>query len=158
MSSQDLFSSNRFKLQLSQSVGESGIFEYNVTNFELPGLAMGISEYPTPARSLWVPGDNIELDDLSITFLVDKQLKSWRSIYNWIVSMRSLDTAGVNPIYRNANLIVLDAEFVPMFGIDFTNVFPYTLSGIEFSTTIEQVDTMTATATFKINGIDFKEI
>lgn len=56
-----------------------------VQSVSLPSIEMG-DTVPTnnPFTTVHVPGDHIEWQPLSVTFLVDEDLRGWREMYHWI--------------------------------------------------------------------------
>ena len=48
--------------------------EYFCTAANIPGITLGTANQPTPLKDLPIPGDKLEYDNLSITFLVDEGL------------------------------------------------------------------------------------
>lgn len=160
MSSKSQASANKWTMQITEPVTNEEAFTYNVTSFNLPGISIGTSIYATPIRDIYLPGDSLEIDDINMEFIVDAKFESWLSIKSWIEKIRSQTQAGVNSQdnLRNINLLMRNNDFVPIFGIDFYNTFPYILSDVQLTTTADSHETIVATATFKNNGFDVKPL
>ena len=50
----------------------------------LPGVSSQNTVQPTPFSDLPIPGDKIIYEELSISFLVDEDYRSWLSVHDWI--------------------------------------------------------------------------
>ena len=50
----------------------------------IPGIEVGVTEQPNYLRTLPIPGDMMEFQDLSLRFLVDENLENYIEIQNWI--------------------------------------------------------------------------
>ena len=60
-------------------------FTYFVQSVTLPGLILESSSVPSPYTKLSVPGNQLNFNPVSLTFLVDEDMKAWYELYNWIV-------------------------------------------------------------------------
>jgi hypothetical protein len=58
---------------------------FEIQTVSLPSISMqDASPTETPFTTVRIPGDHIEWDSLSVTFLVDQDLQGWIEMYNWI--------------------------------------------------------------------------
>jgi hypothetical protein len=125
----------------------------------LPDISMPTIEFATRFRNLpMIPGGGVTFGDFNIRFIVDENLKNYYSIHEWIRhngrSDDDLDTPlrdkyGNNEQYSNAQLHIVTSQYNPHFIVSFENIFPISLSGLEFNATIEDVEYLTAEVTFK---------
>jgi len=100
-----------------------------------------------------------------MTFLVNENATSWIQLYDWFRSFaspdgtdeRNLKTALQNQYnnmandklqYSDATLTVLSALNNPLFRVEFTNMFPVSLSDIFFDTKQSADDMIVSDATF----------
>jgi hypothetical protein len=110
-----------------------------------------------------------------VVFLVDEALESWQGIYNWFRSFASPDGTDernlktqiqnqfVTPsnqnrsklAYSDATLTILNNLNNPVVRVEFTNVFPVSLSDIDFDTKLSADDIITADATFVYDQFKF---
>lgn len=150
-----------FKIQRLPNV------EYFCQSGNIPGITLGVSTFKTPFKDIPVPGDHLEYEDLTITFKVDEDLQSWLEIYNWMTGLgfpESFDQFNElkaqnprvgrapsknNVVMSDATMTVLSSNMNPKFRINFHDLFPIALSGINFSSTDDDVAHITASATFK---------
>lgn len=137
---------------------------------EIPGIELGVATQPNYLRQLPVPGDMMQFDDLVIRFLVDEDLENYMEIQNW---MRGLGfPESLNEIYNLQNqeeiskyypknfrsemniysdgtLFVLTNTEVNNFKVQFKGLFPYSLTNIQFDSTPEDIQYVSAEVRFK---------
>jgi len=119
----------------------------------IPDISMPVTEVPTRFRSLpVVPGGGVSFGDFNLRFIVDEDLKNYNSIHQWIRnngrSDKDTNTPDL-PEYSNAQLHIVTSAYNPAFIVDFRNIFPVSLSGMQFDATINDVEYITADVTFK---------
>ena len=135
----------------------------------IPDLLLGTTIQPTQAlKNLPQPGEVIEFGDLTLRFLVDENMENYIEVQNWIRGIGfpetldqiydlQEDTEGVaRPdlqnnmnIYSDGTLIVYDSLSNPNFKIHFENMFPYSLSTLQFDATLPDTEYFTAEVSFK---------
>jgi hypothetical protein len=172
MSAQDLTPCNTDILQASKFI--FAIPRLTATQFfcqavNLPDISTSPKIQVTPILDLAIPGDKIIFGDLNIEFLLDEELSSWLAISNWmrgIAEPRSQDEYKnlkhlskyseqvKHPQYADAELTVLSASNSPTMKFLFTDLFPISLSGINFDVRVGSERTMTASATFRYKYYD----
>ena len=146
--------------------------QYFCQEVNLPGVSTSEIVRPTPFVDLYIPGDKLVYEPLNITFIVDEDMNSWLEIHNWLRGMtfptdfeeyrnlKNLSPVSRNsprPQYSDGILTVLTALNNPKLSVKFTDVFPVSLSAIQFNTTDADTPTMTATATFRYSWYDVKK-
>lgn len=127
----------------------------------IPSLSIAPLGQPTPFVSIPHSGEHIEYDPLSITFKVDEDMKNWLSMHNWIKGLgfpneyreyRELKTSamfGRNGIESDIKVFILTSHRNANFEITFRNAFPIHLSGIEFNSTLNDVEYLESTVSFQ---------
>jgi hypothetical protein len=115
---------------------------------------MPTTEVASPFRNLpIIPGGGVSFGDFSVSFIVDEDLKNYNSIHKWIRDNGNADqmqrTTKESDIYTNAQLHIVTSQYNPAFVIEFRNIFPISLSGLQFDATITDVEYITAEITFK---------
>tara|TARA_A100001201_G_C4038901_1_gene186048 strand:+ start:220 stop:873 length:654 start_codon:yes stop_codon:yes gene_type:complete len=135
----------------------------------IPDLLLGTTIQTTQAlKTIPQPGEIIEFGDLTLRFLVDENMENYIEVQNWIrgigfpetldqiydlqedtqgVARPDLQT-GMN-IYSDGTLIVYDSLSNPNFKIHFENMFPYSLSTLQFDATLPDTEYFTAEVSFK---------
>ena len=137
----------------------------NSTN--IPGMTLGIAVQPTYLKDIDIPGDKITFNDLTLRFLVDENLENYVEIQNWIRGigypeslseiynwqknnsvMDVQDKSQMN-LYSDATLTVLTSSNNSNFQVKFSDVFPYSITDLQFDATDSDIDYLTAEVTFK---------
>jgi len=133
----------------------------------IPGMTLGVANQPSYLKDIDTPGDKIVFEDLTIRFLVDENLENYMEIQNWMRGLgfpRELDeiydlqreqkyvdttdTKLMN-IYSDATLNVLTSSQNANFKVKFRDLFPYSLSNLQFDATDTDIEYLTAEASFK---------
>lgn len=153
-----------------------------VQEINLPGVSARSSITPTHGMSVHHLPDRLSYDALSITFLVDEELRAWRELYSWMLGMtggysRAVITEEFLHAQRNyvreeksaarldragrttAGLTIVNAAKIPLLRFLFYNVYLTSLGQIQFSTTV--TDTLTplqCTATFEYDYYSLVEM
>tara|TARA_R100001509_G_C4755705_1_gene177936 strand:+ start:90 stop:632 length:543 start_codon:yes stop_codon:yes gene_type:complete len=134
----------------------------------IPGINLGYAVQPTYLKDLPVPGDKLTYQDFSLRFFVDENLTNYLEVHNWLRGLgfpESLDeftslkendkynpnNDAKNPLneYSDASLFIYNSAFNEVARVDFKDVFPVTLSTINFDATDSDIQYVTAEATFK---------
>lgn len=160
-------------------LGKNG-FQFNIhklpnTDFfvqecNIPGISIQPIEIGTPLVNIPYSGDHITYDELVITFKIDEDLGAYMDIYTWVrqlgFSENSSEYATIaqqsktsgNGITSDASLIILDAKKRPNYELTFRDAFPISLSTINLSYTIDDVEYLTADATFRYLTFDIARV
>jgi hypothetical protein len=119
----------------------------------VPDITMPTTEFATRFRNLpIIPGGGVTFGDFTVQFIVDEDLKNYYSIHKWMrQNGRADDDADTPPKeeYSNAQLHIVTSSYNPAFIVSFENIFPVSLSGLEFNATMTDVEYITAEVTFK---------
>ena len=153
-----------FKFNLKRSPGVA--FFCNQAN--IPDLNLGVAEQPTYLRDIPTPGDKIDFGDLNLTFLVDEDLTNFMEIQNWIRGLgypentqefRDLEASGQVPkppyaqaaqdIYSDGTLQILSSNLIAKFNVTFRDLWPYSLTTLNFDATDTDIEYFTANVSFK---------
>ena len=136
---------------------------YFCQSVNIPGISFSSTVQTTPFSPINIQGDTLFYEDLTIRFLVDEDLEAYTEIFNWITALSApkafsqykteRDTNKVlrrstGNLFSSAELIILNNNMNPNKEIIFDDVFPTSLSSIEFDSG-STLDTLSATVTFK---------
>jgi len=142
----------------------------------IPGLTLGVAEQPTYLKNIDTPGDKIAFDDLTIRFLVDEDLENYMEIQNWIRGLGFADSldeiydlqrqqkyvdttdSKLMNIYSDGTLHILTSSSTPNFKLKFKDLWPYSLSNLQFDATDSDIEYLTAEATFKYTIYDITDL
>lgn len=119
--------------------------EYFCTGVTLPSLTL--SEAPTPYRGVnfGVTGDRLTFDDLTIRFNVTENMENYIETFEWIQNIVN----GGEDYKSDAILSVLSSHNNVTKQIKFIDIFPISLSAVEFSTQQTDIEYVQADVTFK---------
>ncbi len=119
----------------------------------IPDIEMPVTEVPSRFRSLpIIPGGGVSFGDLNVRFIIDESLVNYMSVHKWIRANGNADSGEKvpdNPEYSRAQLIVNTSNFNTNFCVNFTGVFPISLSGVQFDASLSDQEYLTADVTFK---------
>jgi hypothetical protein len=129
---------------------------------KIPEITLQTEIQPTYLKKLDVPGDQLEYSDLRLRFLVDEDLVNYTSVHNWLTSMgfpetteqyaNQLNEDGVrNPLnfFSDGSLIILNSNYIGKAIIKFKDLFPVSLTSLDFTATDTDINFFTAEVTFK---------
>lgn len=123
------------------------------------GMSMGVTNYPTPFRNLPLHGDKIEYDDLMLTVIMDEKMMVFTEIQNWmegITKPKSFDQYDKilkgDGIYSDAALTILNSKKNPSIQVEFSDIFPISLSSLEMDITAETIEYIKVNIVFKHAG------
>jgi hypothetical protein len=162
----DLLQSTKFRLNFDMIKDTT----YYCQSVNLPGVSLSEVPRATPFIDLYVPGEKLVYDVLSISFLVDEDLVSWLRIHDWIRAMtfpvefqeyanlKRMNSYAANkaangggPQYSDAIVTVYTNKNNPNIRIKFKDLFPTSLDSVQFNATDSAENIITATATFRFS-------
>lgn len=156
---------------LSGSHFEFTILGYPDLNFtvqtcNLPAVNSNPKEIMTAVGPTHLAGDKLMYETLEIGFIVDETLNNWRSIYNWLRALATtniIDAQHYNQyvnydkdLYSVGNLSILTNSLHLNVNLKFHNLFPISLTGLDFSTKDVTDRKLFATATFAYDYYDIE--
>ena len=169
----DYASSTQFKFGIHQLPK----VEFFTVTANLPGISMDTVTVPNPFKDIPTVGEKLSYENLSITFLVDEYLENYISLHNWMTGIgfptdrqefrtfrdvtSNTPASGKTPptdlvgkaipdraLYSDAYLMVLSNKNNAIVEVDFQNIFPISLGGLDFTQNVTDVEYVTATADF----------
>jgi hypothetical protein len=158
---------NKFRLDFAR-LPEISYFCQMVT---IPGISIGESLQPTPFVDLYLAGDKMVYDYLTVTFMVDENLLGWNSLYLWLRGLtfptdfaeyRTLNKlnkfnaaqATKKPQYSDGTLTILKASNVSNLMFKFYDCFPTSLGAIPLSTMDSPDNIVTCDVTIRYSYFD----
>ena len=122
----------------------------------IPEISMSFAQVPTPYRNIPIAGSGgVDFGDLNVRFIIDEDLVNYTSIHNWIRKFGLSDgRADEKDQYSKALLHVLSSHNNINHIVQFTNLFPVSLTGVPFDASITDIEYLTADVTFKYEKYD----
>ncbi len=141
-----------FKLDLQLFHG----VDFFCQSASIPDISMPFAEVQTPFRGVAIaPSGGVTFGDFSVRFMIDEELKNYYSIHNWIRNYGLADgRTSTADLYSNGRLFILTSHSNVNHVVEFTNLFPISLSGVPFDATIGDIDYLVADVTFKYEKYD----
>ena len=142
----------------------TGAVPFFCQTVNLPGVSLGEVIRPSPFLDMYSPGTKLQYSPLEITFIMDEELQGWRNLYDWFTSIADPDGFEKRRVnqelqilknYSDATLSVLTALNNPAIRIEFINIFPTSLSDIQFDTTVSADTIVTARASFRYQSYKY---
>jgi hypothetical protein len=137
--------------------------QYFCQSVNIPGINGSQIPVSSPGLDYYLAGNKITYNNLSITFLLDEEMLSWRNIHKWFRSFASPEGTSErknlseiqNPNkkyemspYSDASLNIITNLNNSNIRVEFYNLFPISLSDVQFDTRLSAEESMTADATF----------
>ena len=132
----------------------------------IPGFTLGTAIQPSYLKDIDRPGEKLSFNDFSLRFLVDEDLENYNEIQKWMRGLgfpeslseiykfqKSNKTAPSDSktldLYSDGTLNVLTSNQVPNFKVKFKDLFPVSLSDLNFDATDTDIEYLTAEVSFK---------
>ena len=120
----------------------------------VPDVQMPTTEVASPFRNLpIIPGGGVTFGDFSVRFIVDEDLINYNEVHKWIRDVGNADqmarTTPEEDILTNGQLHIVTSQYNPAFIVEFRDIFPVSLSGLQFDATMTDVEYITAEVVFK---------
>ena len=152
----------------------SGVaFKFNLTKFpkvdffsnsaRIPELNLELTTQASYLKNIDVPGERLTFGDFTLRFLVDENMENYMAIHNWLTGLgypetteqfkkATTDEDGLKDreiVFSDGNLHILNSNFNTTAIVKFFDLFPISLSSLEFEATDTDVNYFTADAIFK---------
>lgn len=129
----------------------------------IPEINLGIAVQPSYLKDIDVPGEKLTYGDLTIRFLVDENMENYMAVHNWLTGLgfpeitqdfKDLTTNAdgqrdLDEQFSDGNLYILNSNFRSVAAVKFVDLFPVSLTSLDFDATEPDVQYFTAEATFK---------
>jgi hypothetical protein len=126
----------------------------------LPGVSLGQAIQETPNLDLFHSGTKISYNTFDVTFLVNEDLSAWTTIYNWMKDLSSVEAsyAKRKEGKKQAVLTVMSNQNNPKLRVKLMDLFPLSLSDLEFDTTLSAEEHITATVSFRYDWFELEQV
>jgi len=157
----------------------SGVaFKFNLAKFpkvdffsnsaRIPELTLELTTQPSYLKNIDVPGERLTFGDFSLRFLVDENMENYISIYDWLTGLGFPETTkefadlikdkdgqrDPKEAFCDGTLRILNSNYREVAKVKFKDLFPISLSSLDFDATNTDVQFFTAEATFKYTIYD----
>ena len=157
----------------------SGVgFKFNLTKFpkvdffsnsaRIPELSLELTTQASYLKNIDVPGERLTFGDFTLRFLVDENMENYQSVYDWLTGLGFPETTrefanltkdsdgqrDPKEAFCDGTLRILNSNYREVAKVKFKDLFPVSLSSLEFDATSTDVQYFTAEATFKYTIYD----
>ena len=157
----------------------SGVgFKFNLTKFPkvdffsnsaiIPELSLELAQQASYLKNIAVPGERLNFGDFTLRFLVDENMENYQSIYDWLTGLGFPETTkefadiikdkdgqrDPKEAFCDGTLRILNSNYREVAKVKFKDLFPISLSSLDFDATNTDVQFFTAQATFKYTIYD----
>jgi len=128
----------------------------------IPQITLDVARQSSYLKDLDVPGEKLNYGDLTIKFVVDENMENYITIYDWLVGLgfpeittqfKDLTTVenkrDMKAQFSDGTLRVLNSNFKEVAKVKFLDLFPVSLSSLDFDASASDVQYFTAEASFK---------
>ena len=135
----------------------------------IPEITLGTAIQPSYLKDIDVPGEKLQYGDLFLRFLVDENLENYMAIHNWLTGLGFPETpeqfkdqtTDNNPRsnayglrdtkeqWSDGTLGILNSNFQTVANVKFKDLFPISITSLEFDATESDINYFTAEASFK---------
>ena len=152
--------------------------QFFTTAANIPDISLGEAVIPTPYKDIPIMGDKITFGNLDVSFIVDEYLENYISIHNWLIGIgfpknrqqfssfrsdtsnnpTSAKTVSVDSVgkatpdrgmYSDATLTILSNKNNPLVEVRYSDLFPVSLSALNYSQDATDVTYQTAEISFR---------
>ena len=166
--------SSAFGKQVANRNFLSGVaFKFSLTKFpkvdffsnsaRIPELSLELTTQASYLKNIDVPGERLSYGDFTLRFLVDENMDNYQSIYNWLTGLGFPETTkefaeiikdkdgqrDPKEAFCDGTLRILNSNYRDVAKVKFNDLFPISLTSLEFDATNTDVQFFTAEATFK---------
>ena len=152
----------------------SGVaFKFNLAKFpkvdffsnsaRIPELNLELTTQPSYLKNIEVPGERLTYGDFTLRFLVDENMENYISVYNWLTGLGFPETTkefadlikdkdgqrDPKEAFCDGTLRILNSNYREVAKVSFNDLFPTSLTSLDFDATNTDVQYFTAEATFK---------
>ena len=157
----------------------SGVaFKFNLAKFpkvdffsnsaRIPELNLELTTQPSYLKNIDVPGERLTYGDFTLRFLVDENMENYISVYNWLTGLGFPETTkefaelikdkdgqrDPKEAFCDGTLRILNSNYREVAKVSFNDLFPISLTSLDFDATNTDVQYFTAEATFKYTIYD----
>jgi hypothetical protein len=146
--------------------------KYFCQQVNIPGIQLGAPEQANPFVSVPIPGEMLTYDQFTIQFLVDEYMCNYKSVVDWIRGLgfpednqqytdmlEEHDQFAASELVKNYSdgfLEILDSNNLACKRINFKDMFPISIEGLSFESTVSDVTYLVGQATFRFTDWEFE--
>lgn len=122
---------------------------YHLQTVSVPEMTVTPAIFNTPQRRIGIASDKVEYGPLTCTFLIDEDLQNYREMHDWLLAQVINEDSKTDAKTRDLTLTAMTSNNTANIAIQFVDAYPISLTGMEFDSTIMDVQYLTASVTFE---------
>ena len=137
---------------------------YFCQSIVLPGVSVGEAMVPTPFSDTYRHGDKMVFESLTLTVLIDEDMRTWEEIFNWMKGLsypndfREYQEQKKKGLYTDAVLEPHTNNHTSNFRIHFRECFPTSIGPVTFSYTDDPNLVLSTDVTIRYDTFYFERI
>jgi hypothetical protein len=151
------------------SLSEYPKVDFFCNSARIPEISLGLAVQPNYLKDIDIPGEKLEYGDLTIRFLVDEELKNYVAVHKWLTGLGFPETpqqfidqttdretrsnrVGKREFqeqFSDGALHILNSNYRDVAVVKFSDLFPISLTSLDFDATEDDINYFTAEASFK---------
>jgi len=130
---------------------------------KIPEISLDLARQPNYLKDIDIPGEKLTYGDLTLKFLVDENMENYMSIHNWLTGLGYPETTeqyknlitndfgqqDIKEGFSDGSLSILNSNYQEIAKVNFKDLFPYSLTSLDFDATMSDIQYFTAEASFK---------
>jgi len=129
---------------------------------KIPQITLQTAQQNTYLKMIDVPGDQLTYSDFTLKFLVDEDLVNYKTIHNWLTALGFPETTqqyadqyysdgknDINNFFSDGTLVILNSNYIGKAQVKFKDLFPVSLTSLDFTATDTDINYFTAEVSFK---------
>jgi len=129
----------------------------------IPEISLGTAIQSSYLKNLDVPGEKLTYGDFRLSFMVDENMENFSTVHNWLTGIGFPETTqqyrtqitnvdGIrdgNEVFSDGTLHILNSNYRDVAQIRFRDLYPTSLSSLQFQANDSDYNYFTAEVTFK---------
>lgn len=134
----------------------------------IPEINLATAIQPSYLKNIDVPGEKLTYGDFTLRFIVDENLENYMAIHNWMTGLgfpeiaqqykdlitESQESSDPKKAFSDGTLRILNSNYRDIALVKFKDLFPISLTALEFNSSDTDINYFTADATFKYTVYD----
>lgn len=147
---------------------------YTCQSANLPSMTLGAPMQSTPFVDIPQFGDKVAFGEFAVRFLINEDMSNYKELYDWIVGI-GVPTGGDNwgqqtsranlykpddyrQGYSDASLMIMDSNNIPVVRVNFQDLFPTSVEGLDFDLTSAGMEYFVGIATFRYKAFTIEQL
>lgn len=149
---------------------------YFCQNVSIPSVSINQTSFPNPVINIPMPGSKMAYEPLTIRFKVDEDMKNYIEVMNWLTGLghpvsfdQTRDLSRSSPVpsqklgtqasfVSDGTLVILTNHKNPNLTVTFMDMFPISISELQFDSTDSDVLYLECIATFAYRSFKLETI